>query len=293
MRTEEKNFTSREDANTIVMTEFSKGEKVHQSVTIDSPDDGRRYVIEKNFENGRASGRKVTVNGKETSDEEVGDMITARRSKSFGAFGREETSIQYDDDGNMHSAEEVIFDRDGKVASTTSYNREEDGISSVKYDGQGYVEESCFYKDDGTHRREQLLCETKNARVFTVEGLAEIKGSLHEESPSEEYPAAVTYHMETGTVTINVSEGAGVSAVEIAKTLWGERAVGDDREALSPEGRHPKELLNALQAAENAVEPAVTSERAGELMEIRHQVSKKLRINIREREIPIDTFDIR
>ena len=45
MRTEEKNFTSREDANTIVMTEFSKGEKVHQSVTIDSPDDGRRGVV--------------------------------------------------------------------------------------------------------------------------------------------------------------------------------------------------------------------------------------------------------
>ena len=293
MRTEEKNFTSREDANTIVMTEFSKGEKVHQSVTIDSPDDGRRYVIEKNFENGRAADRKVTVNGKEAPDEEVGDMITVRRSKSFGAFGREETSIQYDDDGNMRSAEEVVFDRDGKVTSTASYSREDDGISMVRCDNEGCVEESCFYKDDGKHRREQFLYETKNTRVFTLEGEAEVKESLHEESPSEECPAAVTYHMETGTVTINVSEGAGVSAVEIAKTLWGERAVGDDRKALSPEGRHPKELLNAVQAVENAVEPAVTSERAKELSEIRRQVSKKLRINIREREIPIDTFDIR
>ena len=293
MRTEEKNFTSREDANTIVMTEFNKGEKVRQSVTIDSPDDGRRYVIEKNFENGRAADRKVTVNGKEAPDEEVGDMITVRRSKSFGAFGREETSIQYDDDGNMRSAEEVVFDRDGKVTSTASYSREDDGISMVRCDNEGCVEESCFYKDDGKHRREQFLYETKNTRVFTLEGEAEVKESLHEESPSEECPAAVTYHMETGTVTINVSEGAGVSAVEIAKTLWGERAVGDDRKALSPEGRHPKELLNAVQAVENAVEPAVTSERAKELSEIRRQVSKKLRINIREREIPIDTFDIR
>ena len=293
MRTEEKNFTSREDANTIVMTEFNKGEKVRQSVTIDSPDDGRRYVIEKNFENGRAADRKVTVNGKEAPDEEVGDMITVRRSKSFGAFGREETSIQYDDDGNMRSAEEVVFDRDGKVTSTASYSREDDGISMVRCDNEGCVEESCFYKDDGKHRREQFLYETKNTRVFTLEGEAKVKESLHEESPSEECPAAVTYHMETGTVTINVSEGAGVSAVEIAKTLWGERAVGDDRKALSPEGRHPKELLNAVQAVENAVEPAVTSERAKELSEIRRQVSKKLRINIREREIPIDTFDIR
>lgn len=293
MRTEEKNFTSREDANTIVMTEFSKGEKVHQSVTIDSPDDGRRYVIEKNFENGRASGRKVTVNGKETPDEEVGDMITVRRSKSFGAFGREETSIQYDDNGNMRSAEEIVFDRDGKVTSTASYSREEDGISMVRCDSEGCVEESCFYKDDGKHRCEQFLCETKNTRVFALEGKAEIKESLHEESLSEECPAALTYDMETRTVMINTREGADISAVKIAKTLWGERAAGDDRAAHSPDGKHPKELLNAVQAVENAVEPAVTSERAKELSEIRHQVSKKLRINIREREIPIDTFDIR
>jgi hypothetical protein len=163
----------------------------------------------------------------------------------------------------------------------------------VRCDSEGCVEESCFYKDDGKHRCEQFLCETKNTRVFALEGKAEIKESLHEESLSEECPAALTYDMETRTVMINTREGTDISAVKIAKTLWGERAAGDDRAAHSPDGKHPKELLNAVQAVENAVEPAVTSERAKELSEIRHQVSKKLRINIREREIPIDTFDIR
>ncbi len=291
--TEEKNFTSREDANTIVITEFSKGEKVHQSVTINSPDDKKRYKVEKDFKNGQMTDRKITVNGKETSDDEIGETITVRKSKSFRDFGREETSVQYDDDGNIRSAEEIIFDRDGKVISTASYSREEDGISMVRCDSEGCVEESCFYKDDGKHRREQFLCETKNARVFTLEGKAEVKEFLYEESLSEEYPAALAYDMETGTVMINIREGTDISAVEIAKALWGERAAGDDRAARSPEGAHPKELLNAVQAAENAVEPAMTSERANELLEIRHQVSKELRINIEERELPFDTFDIR
>ena len=291
--TEEKNFTSRKDANTIVVTEFDKGEKVHQSVTINSPDDGRQYVIEKNFENGRAAGRKITVNGKETSDDEIGETITVRKSKSFSYFGKEETSIQYDDDGNMRSAEETIFDKDGKVTSTASYSRGEDGIGMVRRDSEGCVEESCFYKDDGTHRRGQLLCETKNARVFTLEGKAGVKESLHEASLSEEYPAALTYDMETGTVMINTREGTDISAVKIAKTLWGERAAGDDRAAHSPERKHPKELLNAVQAVENTVEPAVTFERTNELLEIRRQVSKELRTNIKEREIPLDTLGIR
>lgn len=281
----ETGFNLREDANMSVKTEPGEGAALKQTTIIKSPDDNRKYVVEKSFDFGQVIGRKITVNGEEVSGDGFGDTITVKRSEDFYGAGKRQVVISYDDDGNMHSAEETNFDIDGSVVSSASYNCEKDGISLVKRDGDGCVEEYCFYKDDGTYGRERFLCETKYASVFTADGSAKMGGISH--NASESFPAAVTYHMETGIVTINTGKDTGINARAIAENLWGDEAAGDDHMAHSPKGMPPKELIDAVQTVENAAEPVVTYERTKEMLEIRSMISGELKNRVLEKNTPV------
>lgn len=287
-----------------VKTEFNAaGEKTAQTATIMNVREGETVVIEKKYEHGGMTGKKIWKNGINVPADgdtllvtvKYKDPLTEKDRREYGVYplGDKEICVIYNEDGKICSAEKTVS-KEGEVRLTESYVRMQDGWEKVECDEAGNMEEKSFYGDDGEYRRRRFICETKNTEVYLTDGRAVTKEPDSRSRFPEEPPTAITYDLETKTITIDTGGDTGVSAVGIAEGLWGKNAEGNSVTARSPKGavQSPKNLIDALEAVETALDPVSTVQRAEEISEIRGWAAKEIRKTIIGKHLPLDVHHL-
>jgi len=208
------------------------------------------------------------------------------RAKRFSMITK---TVRYDDDGKVCSAEETRYDHDGHISESASYTGVNGGIVAVEKDENGDVCETAFYSDNGEHRSEYLLYETKHARIFITEGCADIgpiSTFFQNHDPNKEFPITIMY-THGGPITVDVMDGCGISAADITKNLWWGRDVSADGSRMcSPNFVCISEtdIIRTAEAAETVIEPIDTVSRLREVETIKTDMSKALREKSIDRE---------
>ena len=283
-----------------VRTEFVDKEKTRQVTTITDPDSDTKFKIEKIYSDGKLSERTVTANGKDVTEDypaeaefvskssqglTLSDLYDGR-AKRFSMITK---TVRYDDDGKVCSAEETRYDHDGHISESASYTGVNGGIVAVEKDENGDVCETAFYSDNGEHRSEYLLYETKHARIFITEGCADIgpiSTFFQNHDPNKEFPITIMY-THGGPITVDVMDGCGISAADITKNLWwGRDASADGSRMCSPSFVCISEtdIIRTAEAAETVIEPIDTVSRLREVEMIKTDMSKALREKSIDRE---------
>jgi hypothetical protein len=179
--------------------------------------EGETVVIEKKYEHGGMTRKKIWKNGIRTPADgdallvtvKYKDPLTEKDRREYGVYplGDKEICITYDEDGKICSAEKTVS-KEGEIRLTESYIRMQDGWEKIECDEAGNMEEKSFYGDDGEYRRRRFICETKNTGVFLTDGRAVTKEPDPRSGFPKEPPAAVTYDLETKTITIDQNAAA-------------------------------------------------------------------------------------
>ena len=141
---------------------------------------------------------------------------------------------------------------------------------------------------------QQHICDTKNARVFITEGPF-TAASYYSPENEKIMPATVTFNKKFDAITVAFADGGNAdgdkNARKIVQSLWGKEAGGREGIAGSPRGKAMtlRDLVKAVEAVEEAVEPVTSKDRAYEMGDIREYVSDAIREEVQERDLGLDT----
>ena len=286
--------------NVSIETELDRyGNKEKQTVTVEDPDNHRRHKITKEYADGEMTKKTVDSDGHGfgigytmlgEGKWDAASFSSKETEKIYGddpihggqyLIGRTTTNVTYDDNGIAEGAMKTNYDRDGVMSSYVEHHRTKNGFIVTHGGEDGQIEKETYYSNGGEYKEERPLCETKHVSVFVLEGNSEISPQLHKTAVSKErdIPVAVAYDITKKSVTIISDPECGPSAIDIAKGLWGNTAVGDVFTAYSPEDMEitPIDMPDVIEAVETTIEPADTIKKIEELRGLRSYVAEELR----------------
>ena len=169
----------------------------------------------------------------------------------------------------FYAAEFALRDKEGRINGreikdiTKDAEKREEAVKAICIEQhpehERYISRGKQWaKERADAAEKQAVADTQNVRVFMTNGVS-TAAAYYSEKDKEIKPATVTYNAKFGTITIALEDGgkSGVSAMRIAREIWGEGAGGKDGIAGSPHGMEMTEndLVRAVSEVEKAVNP--------------------------------------